>query len=193
MLARRYANCPALSTPPCAGKQRNDAVRQLLMNRLALLVILAALSGCKSAADDGYPSLAIRPAERATGTLQPATPYIPPPTPPAVSDRLVQLGNEVASAHHAFEEAAPAARSTVTAARGSGPGSEAWSVAQVAIAGLESTRSRAMIALADLDRLYVAAATDGGELTRIASVRDAAMAQVEQENATISGLLGTLQ
>jgi hypothetical protein len=163
------------------------------MNRAAALVIIASLSACKSAEEDGYPSLAIRPAERATGTLQPVTRYVPPPTPPAVSDRLAQLGAEVAGTHRAFEQAAPAARSAVNAAKGSGLGSEAWSVAQVAIAGLESARSRAMIALADLDRLYVAAATEGGELTRIAAARDAAIGKVEQENATISGLLGALE
>jgi hypothetical protein len=65
-------------------------------------------------------------------------------------------------------------------------------VAQVAIAGLESTRSKAMIALADLDRLYVEASVEGGELTRIAATRDAAIAQVNEENATISALLGSL-
>jgi hypothetical protein len=80
----------------------------------------------------------------------------------------------------------------VNAARGDAVGSEDWALAQVALAGLESARSRAMIALADLDRLYVDAATEGGELTRIAATRDQVIAQVEQQNATISGLLGAL-
>ena len=73
------------------------------------------------------------------------------------------------------------------------PGAESWSVAQVAVAGLESSRSRAMIALADLDRLYAAGATEGTDLAALATARDAAIAQVEQENATISGLLAALQ
>lgn len=160
------------------------------MKRVALLLPLA-LAGCKSDGEE-YPSLAIRPAERATGTLIPVTPYVPPPTPPAVSDRLAQLASAVSSAHAAFERAAPAARNAVDAARGSGLGSEAWSVAQVSVASLESARSQAMIALADFDRLYVDAATEGGELTRIATARDAAIAQVEAENDTINGLLGAL-
>jgi hypothetical protein len=162
------------------------------VQRLAVLVPIALLAACKTA-DDSYPSLDIRPAERATGTLEPVKPYVPLPTPPAVGTRLQQLSAEVASAHGAFQQEAPKARSAVSAARGSGPGSEAWSVAQVAIAGLESSRSKAMIALADLDRLYVDASVEGGELTRIAATRDAAIAQVNEENATISALLGALE
>ncbi|MEO6153317.1 MAG: hypothetical protein ABIT09_13440 [Croceibacterium sp.] len=162
------------------------------MKRFALLAPVVLLAACKS--DGGtYPSLAIRPAERATGTLIPVTPYVPPPTPPAVATSLGQLESAVTSAHAAFQREVPAARSAVNAARGSALGSEAWSVAQVSIAGLESTRSRAMIALADLDRIYAAAATEGGELTRIAATRDTAVAQVGEEDATITGLLGALR
>lgn len=161
------------------------------MKCLAVLVPIALLAACKSA-DDSYPSLDIRPAERATGVLVPVEPYVPPTTPPAVGNRLSQLSAEVTAAHSAFQQEAPKARNAVQAARGSGPGSEAWSVAQVAIAGLESSRSKAMIALADLDRLYVDASVEGGELTRIAATRDAAIAQVDEENATISALLGGL-
>ena len=191
MLARRYAKAGLLSTPGCAGKRPNVALRPQAMKRVAVLVPIALLAACKTA-DDSYPSLAIRPAERATGTLVPVEPYVPPPTPPAVGNRLAQLSAQVTSAHATFQQEAPKARSAVSAARGSGPGSEAWSVAQVAIAELESSRSKAMIALADLDRLYVDASVEGGELTRIAAIRDAAIAQVEEENRTINGLLGAL-
>jgi hypothetical protein len=134
----------------------------------------------------------MRPAPRISGTLPPPAPYVPPPTPPAVSNRLAQLAADAASAHRAFEAEAPRARAAANAARGGAVGSEAWAAAQVALAGLESARSRAMIALADLDRLYVDAATEGGELTRIAATRDRVIAQVEQQNATIDGLLGAL-
>ena len=161
------------------------------MNRAAALLPLALLAACKTPPGE-YPSLAIRPAERATGTLYPVKPYIPPPTPPAVSDRLAQLSAQVASAHAGFERQVPAARAAVNAAHGSAPGADAWSVAQVALAGLESARSQAMIALADFDRLYVDAATQGGELTRIGAARDAANARVSEENATINALVGSL-
>jgi hypothetical protein len=162
------------------------------MQRLTFLAMCALLAGCATADDGEYPSLAIRDAERVSGTLPPPAPYVPPPTPPAVADRLTQLTSEAVSAQRTFEAAAPRARAAVNAARGDAVGSEDWALAQVALAGLESARSRAMIALADLDRLYVDAATEGGELTRIAATRDQVIAQVEQQNATISGLLGAL-
>ena len=161
------------------------------MKRLPVAVLFTLLAACQSTGEE-YPTLAIRDVERVSGTLQPPAPYVPPPQPPEVSDRLARLSAEVASAHDVFQREAPAARNLVEAARGSGIGSEAWAVAQVALAGLESARSRAMIALADLDRLYVDAATEGTELGRIATARDGAIAQVEQENATITSLLGLL-
>ena len=161
------------------------------MKRAAALLPIVLVAACKTPEGE-YPSLAIRPAERATGTLYPVKPYVPPPTPPAVSDRLAQLTAQVTMAHAAFERQVPAARNAVNAARGSGPGADAWSLAQVALAGLESSRSQAMIALADFDRLYVDAATQGGELTRIAAARDAATARVDEENATIGSLAGAL-
>ena len=162
--------------------------------KLVPLLGLAALGACTSASDD-YPSLALRPAERATGMLEPvaAAPYVPPETPATVVGRLGQLTAEAASAHQDFLAAGPATRALVGAARGSGAGSEAWARAQVALAALEAERSRAMIALADLDRLMVDAAIEGGELERIVTTRDTVIAQVDQQNATIEGLLGSLQ
>lgn len=162
------------------------------MQRLAALASCALLAACATADDGEYPSLAIRDAERVSGTLQPTPAYVPPPTPAAVTDRLAQLASEAASAHRTFESEAPRARAAANAARGGAVGSEPWAVAQVALAGLESARSRAMIALADLDRLYVDAATQGGELTRIAATRDQVIAQVEQQDATIDAILGTV-
>jgi len=63
----------------------------------------------------------------------------------------------------------------------------------VALAGLESSRSKAMIALADLDRLMVDAAIEGGELERIVEVRDTVTAQVEEQNETIEALSRSLR
>ena len=61
------------------------------------------------------------------------------------------------------------------------------------MAELEGARSRAMIALADLDRLMVEAAVEGGALERIVAVRNTVIAQVDEQNATIEDLLGALQ
>ena len=158
------------------------------------LLLLPLLGACATPADE-YPSLAIRDAERVTGTLEPAepAPYVPPETPAAVVTRLDQLAADAASAHRAFVAEAPAARRVVSAARGAEVGSDGWARASVAVAGLEGTRSRAMIALADLDRLMVDAAITGGELERIVAVRDTVTAQVAEQNATIESLLGAMR
>ena len=161
-------------------------------NRTLPLPLL--LAACATPADE-YPSLAIRDAERVTGTLEPAAPepYVPPPTPPAVIGRLDQLAADAASAHRAFLAEVSGARSAVSAARGAQLGSERWARASVAVAELEGARSRAMIALADLDRLMVEAAVEGGALERIVAVRNTVIAQVDEQNATIEYLLGALQ
>jgi len=158
------------------------------------LLLLPLLAACATP-DEEYPSLAIRDAERATGVFEPvvAAPYVPPPTPAAVLDRLDQLAVDAASAHRAFLAEAPAASRTIQAASGAEFGSDSWAAASVALAGLESNRSKAMIALADLDRLMVDAGVEGGELTRIVAVRDTVTAQVNEENLTIEGLARNLR
>ena len=157
----------------------------------ALMTAVLALSACASA-DDTYPSLAIRDGERMTGTIAPE-PYVPPPPTPSTIAGLEELAAQARAAHADFMAALPAARSRVNAARGSGVGSEAWAVAQVAVADLESDRSRAMIALADLDRIYVAVSTDGEAIAPVEDVRGPIAALVEQENAAIAELLAALR
>lgn len=159
------------------------------------LLLLPLLAGCATTPSDEYPSLAIRDAERATGVFEPVVPapYIPPPTPAAVLDRLGQLAADAASAHRAFLAEAPAARSTIASASGAEFGSDSWARASVALAGLEGARSKAMIALADLDRLMVDAALEGGELERIVALRNTVTAQVEEQNATIEPLARSLR
>lgn len=167
----------------------------MVFGRICLVAALGCSLGACATPSEEYPSLAIRDAERVAGTLQPAEPqpYVPPSTPPAVIDRLEQLSGEAASAHQAFLAEMPRARSAVAAARGSGPGADSWAVAQIAVAELESSRSRAMIALADLDRLYVDAAVAGEEIERIGAARDRVATQVDEQNATIDGLLGSMR
>ncbi len=157
------------------------------------LLLLPLLAAC-AAPEGEYPSLDLRPAERVGGTFEPVpAPYVPPPTPTAVLGRLEQLAADAASVHRAFLAEAPAARSAVAAASGAEMGSDGWARASVAVAELESSRSRAMIALADLDRLMVDAAVEGGELERIVAVRNTVTAQVDEQNATIEGLQRNLR
>lgn len=152
---------------------------------------LALLAAC-AAPQGQYPSLAVRDVERMSGTME-VEPAPPPPAPPASTlAELGALAAQARAAQQAFAALAPTARSTVAAAAGQGPGSENWSRAQIAVAELESRRSQAMIALADLDRLYVAAAAEGLELAHIATVRDEVELLVTQQNALIDSLLGAL-
>jgi hypothetical protein len=161
---------------------------------LPLLTLLPLLAACAAPADQ-YPSLALRDAERATGTLQPAEPepYVPTPPSAATLDRLQQLAARAASANQTFLAALPETRGTVAAARGSEAGGEAWARAQVALAGLGAARSEAMIALADLDRIYVDAAVEGASLDRIAATRDTVAAQVEQQDTAMAELGAALR
>jgi hypothetical protein len=160
--------------------------------RLLIALACAATAACASAPGE-YPSLAIRDAERVSGTLQPAEPYVPTPAAPVVLANAAVLVEQAAAAHESYRGKLAGARSAVQAARGAGFGSEPWAVASVAIAGLETERSRAMIALADLDRLYVDAAVEGEALDRIGATRDRVAAQVDEQNATIEGMLGQLR
>jgi len=68
--------------------------------------------------------------------------------------------------------------------------SESWSQATVALASLESRRSDAMIALAELDPLYVKERIDGGDGGAIAAVRDQITAWVADEDAVLADLRG---
>ena len=159
---------------------------------LPLLAGLGLLGACAGAAEGDYPSLAIRDVERASGSFEPA-PYVP--TYPAATEVASAEGYaaQAREAHRQFLAALPAARARVNAARGSGRGSEAWSVAQVAVAVLEGHRGQAMIALAELDRIYVDAGTEGQETGGVQDVRGPIEALVAEENATIAGLLDALR
>ena len=162
-----------------------------MSKRLLAALFCAATAACASAPGD-YPSLAIRDAERVSGTLQPAEPFVPEPASPVVLASAQALVEQAAAAHESFRGKLGGARSAVQAARGASFGSEPWAVASVAVAGLETERSRAMIALADLDRLAVAAATDGGATGELAAAQARVDSMVAEETAAIDALLSAL-
>jgi hypothetical protein len=137
---------------------------------LAILPTLA-LAACGS--DQGYPSLTKRPAERISGSapcvagngaavLPPSAPVIPPPAeqlgPPnaELTARLGQLVDQAQAADRRFSDRRSAADRAIAAASGSAVASENWSVADIALADLESARNEATIPLAELDQLYAA-------------------------------------
>lgn len=165
-----------------------------------LLAVAIALSGCANGGRP-YPSLDRRPAERPSGSGVPAAPATQAPvrTEPAgdLVARLAALRLEARTAHEAFAAARPSATRAVEAARGGGVGSESWSVAQIAVAGLDSARSRAMIALADLDSLLVTAAvanadTPTPDLAAIRAVHEEVSGWVAEDDAVLARLRGQL-
>lgn len=164
----------------------------MLQARLPLSAALFALLAACASPDGEYPSLAVRDIERVSGSMEvePAPP--PPPPAPATLDTLQDLAENARAAHQRFLAKAPEARTITRAAAGAPRGSEAWSRAQVAIADLEAQRSQVMIALADMDRIYVDAATSAVATESIADVRSSINALVDEENALIQDLLTTL-
>ena len=154
---------------------------------------LALLAGCASAGDE-YPSLAIRDAERISGTLDApaAEPYVPPAPSAEVIDRVDRLVESGAAAHQAFLAVVPQARATISAARGAEVGSESWSRAEVALAEVQSAHGQTLVPLADLDRLFVDAATEGLAVERIAAAREQVAALAESERATVNELAAAL-
>lgn len=162
---------------------------------LPLLACTAmALSAC--ATDEGtYPSLAKRPGERITATWPPAPPppeAPPPPLDPAAANRLDVLLSRIRGADARFQAKEGRARSLVAAAGRSPMGSEAWSVATVAIAELEGARAEAMVAMSELDSLYVSARTEGRDVTQIDATRNQALAIIGQQDRVLDSLKGKL-
>jgi len=167
---------------------------------LPLALLVPALAACAGGGRP-YPSLDRRPAERMTGSASPvaAAPPAPVRTPPSgdLSARLAALRLEAQTAHGAFLKAEPGASRAVSAARGGAVASENWSVAQIAVAELDSARSRAMIAMADLDSLLVTAAvadaaTSGGDLPAVQAVQAEVSGWIAEEDAVLQRLRGQL-
>lgn len=153
------------------------------------------LAGC-AADTTNYPSLARRPAERITGSAE-TVPADAAPQPPALpspelSARLSQLVDQAQAAHRDFLAKRERASGLVGAARGAAVASESWSVASVALAELEAARSRAMIALADLDSLYAAERVAGGPAAAVGAAREQVIALVGEEDAVLADLRGRL-
>jgi hypothetical protein len=163
------------------------------MNRRFLaLPVLAALTACASAQSE-YPSLAIRPGERETGTFQPAPvePQLTPQTPAAL-DHVAQLAANARAAHQAFGTVVAGARGAIAAARGKAVGDDAWAAGEAALADVRAARGKTMIPLADLDRMFDDAATSGQATDRIGAARDEVAGLVAAEDRIVDELSGDL-
>ncbi len=168
------------------------------MRNLALIApALALLGGC---AQDGsrFPSLAIRDAERVSGTAQPVEPQEPaetdPVLPTGLTDRLAALGEQARESHATFLSRAARARSATSAAAGAPKASDRWAEAIVAFSDVESARSDTMFALAELDSMLANGAVtqaDSGEeqgLLSIVATRAEVAELVAQEDAVLDEL-----
>lgn len=164
----------------------------------APLAALLALSAC-NADRSRFPSLAIRPAERAYGTAPAPTPAASPVTAAStgaaadLAERVAVLRETAMAAHSRFAAQRGAATALIGAAKGAAPGTEAWSRAAVALAGLTSARGEGLVALSDLDRLLIAA-TEAAAIGPDADLRIVAPAHrqvadvIAQEDRTIAAL-----
>lgn len=157
-------------------------------NSLTAPLLLALLLPACAPAAEGYPSLAIRPAERASGSWTPPPRHVPPPPPATALASLDELAAEARAAHTAFTEQTAQATRLVTAARSASVGSEAWARAQVARSTLGVAHSRTLIPLAAMDRLYVDASSAGEDLNRIAAVHAEIEALAAAEDDVLAGL-----
>lgn len=148
-----------------------------------------AMTACSTV--DDYPSLAQRGFERvggqacgqATPVAGEAAPSIPV-LPPASADLTTRLDGLISAAREAdrqFTDQQGGAERAVAGASGAAAASDSWASAQVALARLQSSRSQAVAALAELDGLY-AEARDAApvEVSPAAEAIAAARAQVSE-------------
>ncbi len=158
------------------------------------LSALGLLSACAAGPD--YPSLKIRNAERMHRGFSSPPALSTPPEPTALNadlaTRLAQLQGQAETAHAAFMQAQPGAAKLVNAARGAVIESDQWASAQVALAGLESSRSAAAVPLGDLDTLYTEAALAFTQREKIEQARGAVTAMLGEEDHILASLRGKL-
>lgn len=196
----RHAGVGARACYGTLMADRTFSVQLYSMRHGALaLLVLASLATTACSGDRGrYPSLARRPAERAYGSAMPVTAPTPESQAPIAPDagtaaRVAALTDQAVKADAKFEARRASAERAVAAARGAAVGSEAWSVAQIAIADLDSARSEGMVAMADLDRMLVVAAqaaVDGprADLDLIAPAHAQVDELMRKELATLDSL-----
>lgn len=171
--------------------------------RFLPVVLPLSIAACIHPPGD-YPSLALRDAERVSGEATPVAGAQQPPAPTLPSPdaklatRLEGLVSAAQEADRQFKAEQGAAETAVARAAGAAAASDPWASAQIALARLESSRSPALAALAELDGLY----TDARDAAPVAVSPDAeaianARAQVselvEREDGVIAGLSARLK
>ncbi|MEO1220390.1 MAG: hypothetical protein AAFY42_03425 [Pseudomonadota bacterium] len=156
--------------------------------QIGLIAILALALGACASADGRYPSLAIRDAERAQGTLNPR-----PSTDDAVDgitdmDALLAPLDRAQEAHAEFTAQKDQVNALVLASRGIGPEDDRRARALVGLAALTSLRGQTALALADLDQLEVSAATEFKRTREIRDLQASIQQLIQQQDQTLDSL-----
>ncbi len=133
---------------------------------------------------------------RVAGSAQPAPALSIPRAPTAPSrdltTRLAQLVEQARAAHSRFGDRRAAAERAVAAGSGAAQGSEAWAAASVALSGLETARSDALVALGELDQrfaeLTTAEAANTFDIEAVSAARDQVESIVMEEDMILAGL-----
>lgn len=107
--------------------------------------------------------------------------------------RLGALEAAARAAHARFVAQAPSARAVVSAGRGADVSDNRWGAAQIALADLDGIRSEAAIALGDIDLLFVDATLADSDRAAIERSRQAIVALIAQEDATLAELRAIAQ
>jgi hypothetical protein len=171
----------------------------IMMRRVAAFLALFAMGPVDAhAATGAYPSLARRPVEsRDRDASKPAV--RPAATDAALASQVETLGAQATTADTAFKTQIDKSRSTLAAAAGTAPMSEAWVAAQMAISTTDAARYDSVAALASLDTLYVDR-QDNADASRVAAdiatidpVRVHVLAIVDAQNDTLDGLRASLK
>lgn len=168
--------------------QRTNALSPILISCLLL-------AGCASSSKT-YPSLAIRDAERVSGTFTVANPAVRTEAAPLSEDvakRLKQIEARARSNHQAFVAATPGARRAVELGADAAAASNSWGDAQVALSDLDSLRSVTAVALGDLDLLFVDTTLAFEQRDSVAAARDAVIELIRAEDMTLRELRGKMR
>lgn len=151
-----------------------------------VLLLLVILPAC-AARDGGFPSLALRDAERKGGVQPPSTDRLAlVDTAPPSAEVRAQIAAQVAqarAAHARFLAALPAARRTVSAGGSGSVDTDAYAAAQIALGDLQAISSETAFALGDLDTL-LAARSNGLQSTAEVAAAQAEVAALLRDEIT---------
>lgn len=145
------------------------------------------LSGC-AASSEKYPSLAIRDFERAAENSVINESGSAPMLSAKLSAALQDARELAASRNADFNGALAGVRSKIAATRGSGPNSNAWGEAQIALADLSRHRSQTAVALGNIDMIVAEASADLVDVGHEQAIQSEVAAMLAQQDRALAQL-----